>query len=262
LAHTFHTRRLGDSIHAYAVMWALARQDRDVRFHVYAPFAALFPAEPMQVLADIRGTVWKATSRQAFKGPQHGQHVRDSMARAAGANEEELAVSISPSRPLAATQQPCVVICPDAGASYKEWHRSLWAPLIEHILSLGCDVVVCGMPGRRRIVVPRHARHADMTVLALASTMRGARAVIGPDSGHIHLADALGIPAVGLYAATSTITYGPYRDKRWCIDRHRAAFSPRATYDSAKHLLSNAMDLITVDDVLNALSGLFRTPHL
>jgi len=260
LAHANHTRRLGDSIHAYAVMCALARQDRERRFHAYTPFAALFPDQPMQVLADARGTVWKTTSRQAFKGPRHGQHVRDSMAQAAGAEEGGLAVSIARSTCPVAMHQPRIVICPDAGARYKEWHRSRWAPLSEHLLSLGCEVVVCGMPGRQQVPLPQHARHADMTAPALASAMLGALAVIGPDSGHVHLADALGIPAVGLYAATSTVTYGPYRDRRWCVDRHQEAFSSGATYDSAKHLPGHAMDLISVDDVLGVLSGLLRIP--
>ncbi|WP_172969680.1 glycosyltransferase family 9 protein [Rhodanobacter sp. T12-5] len=215
----------------------------------------------MQVLADARGTVWKTTSRQAFKGPRHGQHVRDSMAQAAGVEEDGLAVSIARSTPPVAMHRPRVIVCPDAGARYKEWHRSRWAPLSEHLLSLGCEVIVCGMPGRQQVPLPQHTRRADMTAPALASAMLGALAVIGPDSGHVHLADALGIPAVGLYAATSTVTYGPYRDRRWCIDRHQAAFSSGATYDSAKHLPGHAMDLISVDDVLGVLSGLLRIPR-
>jgi ADP-heptose:LPS heptosyltransferase len=42
----------------------------------------------------------------------------------------------------------------------------------------------------------------------LAGLIRGARVFIGPDSGPLHLADALGVPAVGLFGPTSTLSWG------------------------------------------------------
>jgi ADP-heptose:LPS heptosyltransferase len=42
----------------------------------------------------------------------------------------------------------------------------------------------------------------------LAGLIRGARVFIGPDSGPLHLADALGVPAVGLFGPTSTVSWG------------------------------------------------------
>lgn len=258
--HTFHTRRLGDSLHAYAVMSVLAEQGEATTFHAYTPFAELFAGGRLQVLASNRGTQWNAISPGVFKGPEHSHHVRDSMARAAGVRGG-VNLELSLPRP-ARSDRPYVVVCPDAGAPYKEWPRKRWGPLIEYVLCEDHDVVICGLPGRARIPAPARARHASLGPMPFARTVAGAQAVIGPDSGHIHLADALGVPAVGLYAATSTITYGPYRDRRWCVDRHLAAFATQMPYDTARHVLTKVMEIVTVDEVRNVLARLFHTQRL
>jgi hypothetical protein len=260
--HTFHTRRLGDSIHAYAVMSAMTGQGGDNRFHAYAPFAELFSGGLLKIRGSSRGSTWTATSKPAFVGPEHGRHVRDSMAKAAGIDEVSVAIMLNLPTPTAPNPvpvtSPYIVICPDTGARYKEWPRQLWAPLIEYVLSRNFQVIVCGAPGRRPIPTPAQARHSHLSALPFAHVLAGAQAVVGPDSGHIHLADALGVPAVGLYAATSTTTYGPYRDSRWCIDRHLSAFSPDNVYNSARHVISDVMSLVTLDDVVGVLARLFE----
>ena len=260
--HTFLTKRLGDSIHAYAVMSAMTGQGGDNRFYAYTPFAELFSGSLLTVRGSGRGSQWTATSKAAFTGPEHGRHVRDSMAQAAGIREGSVAITLNLPMPTAPNPvpltSPYIVICPDTGARYKEWPRQLWAPLIEYVLSRNFQVIVCGAPGRRPIPTPAQARHSHLSALPFAHVLAGAQAVVGPDSGHIHLADALGVPAVGLYAATSTATYGPYRDSRWCIDRHLSAYPPDNVYNSARHVTKEVMRLIAPDDVVGALARLFE----
>lgn len=203
------TRRLGDSVHAHAVMCALAAQGRADHFVAFAPFARIFEAGPLPVVPSKRGSQWQAVTPHAFRGPRHGEHVRDTMARAAGVEGANLRVRL-PFPPRPPTDRPYVVICPHASVSYKEWPEHRWAPLIAHLLEHAIQVYVCGAPGRSPIPAPVGAVFLELDALALAGVLAGARAIIGPDSGPLHLADALGVPTVGLYGATHAHTYGPY----------------------------------------------------
>jgi len=47
-------------------------------------------------------------------------------------------------------------------------------------------------------------------VPALIALMRQARLMLGPDTGPLHLAAALGVPTVGLYGPTDPARNGPY----------------------------------------------------
>jgi hypothetical protein len=210
---------LGDSIHAYAVMVALAAEGRAHSFVAYRPFAGLFTGGPLAVVPNDHGTHWWSIPR-AFRGPQHGKHVRDTMAAAADIRDRSLLRVDLATAPARRPEQPYIVLCPNAGAPYKEWPGDRWGAVVEFLLSRGLDVFICGQPGQPRIAAPAGATHLDCGITQLASLAAGARALIGPDSGHLHLADALGIPTIGLYGATSSLTYGPYRDRTLCIDMH------------------------------------------
>src|SRR5690606_37705357 len=112
---------------------------------------------------------------------------------------------------------------------------------------------ICGQPGQPRMAAPSGATFLDRGITQLAALVAGARALIGPDSGHLHLADALGIPAIGLYGATSSLTYGPYRDRTLCIDTHAEHPFPQRGYDSARHR-PGGMSALPVARVLEMIS--------
>jgi ADP-heptose:LPS heptosyltransferase len=253
--HPFVTKRLGDSIHAYAVMSSLPDIASSPPFHAYAPLAGLFLGQAMSVVPYARGSVWVAPSAASFVGPRDGEHVRDTMYRAVGGVGvvKELKLVSAPARKPG---RRYVVICPDAGVPYKEWPAERWTPLIEHVLSLGFDTVVCTQRGKRRIPAPLATRFADVSVTGLASLLSAAACLIGPDSGPVHLADALGTPVVGLYAATSTVTYGPYRSSTHCLDNHRQLYPADRSYDSSKHLPGTAMRTIGVGEVMAKVTHL------
>ena len=46
-----------------------------------------------------------------------------------------------------------------------------------------------------------------------------ARVLLTPDSGPAHMATSLGVPVVGLYAATNPARSGPYFSRDLCVDR-------------------------------------------
>ena len=88
--------------------------------------------------------------------------------------------------------------------------------------------------------------------------------VLSPDSGPMHMANAVGTPVIGLHAASNPARSGPYSDRRWCVDRYD---------DAARHFLRKSarelrwgtkierpgvMDLIGVTDVIERMEALMK----
>lgn len=137
-----------------------------------------------------------------------------------------------------------VVICPHASVAYKEWPEDRWADVLEAFPG----ALVAAAPGREFL------GQGWPTVILdeLAKLLAGASCVVAVDSGPIHLADAIGVPVVGLYAATSVRTYGPYNDPSRCICKHREASDALGfDYDSSRHLREGEpMARIAADEVI------------
>jgi len=245
------SKRLGDSIHAWAVMQAIP-DPAVLPFEAFVPFAPLFENQGLTVVANATGSRWIARPGGHWPGPEHGRHVRDTMARAAGAVREKLSAMLKP-LPGLIRDGKYVVVCPNSAIGYKEWPEASWSQVIEECLGQGLEVVIASQPARERIRAPHGAEFLDVSVVGLARLLTRATCLVAPDSGPVHLADALGVPAVGLYGATSTVTYGPYRDKSFCIDMHKELYPQGERYNSARHLPDVDMATISVDRVLEAM---------
>lgn len=245
------TKRLGDSIHAWAVMQAtpanIARP-----FEAFIPFAPIFENQGLPVAANAKGSQWFVRPGGHWPGPEHGRHVRETMARAAGALHEKLGVRLKPPPGLIRSGN-YVVVCPSSAIGYKEWPEASWSDVIEEWLGEGLGVVVASQPARERIGVPHGAEFLDVSVVGLARLLSRASCLVAPDSGPVHLADALGVPTVGLYGVTSAATYGPYRDKSFCVDMHQELYPEGERYNSARHLPDADMAMIGIDQVLDAV---------
>jgi heptosyltransferase I len=61
------------------------------------------------------------------------------------------------------------------------------------------------------------------TLKQLLAVLKRADVVLSPDSGPAHMAQALGTPVVGLYAATSLARSGPYRSQAFSTDHYAQA---------------------------------------
>ena len=61
------------------------------------------------------------------------------------------------------------------------------------------------------------------TLKQLLALLARADVVLSPDSGPAHMAQALGTPVVGLYAATDAARSGPYRAKHLCTQHYATA---------------------------------------
>lgn len=168
-------------------------------------------------------------------------------------------------------EAPYIVLNPCASKDERTWALDNNIQLIRRINARhGLPVVLCGGPSEAELRVAGRIAAAEPSVLNLAGKTRltelfallaGARAVITPDSGPVHIARAFDVPVVGLYAVARPELSGPYRALQWTVDRYPDAVrsllkKDPATVDwHARVHDPRAMDLITVEDVLQRLAA-------
>lgn len=168
--------------------------------------------------------------------------------------------------------RPVLIISPCASHALRNWRPERYAAVAAHAVRRhGMAVVLCGGPSAaERAMADAITGHCPVPLLdlvgkdtikrALALYQR-ARLVISPDSGPVHMANAVGTPVLGLYAATDPARSGPYSDRRWCVDRFDAAaraFRQRPGRQlrwGSRVEYPGVMDLIQVDDVTARLDA-------
>ena len=182
---------------------------------------------------------------------------------------------------LAAARRTLVISACSSHTS-RNWRAERYAAVARHAIRRhGMQVLLTGGPAQ----VDRQM--ADAIVAAtpeplldsvgkdslpqLLAVLSRARALLTPDSGPAHMATMVGMPVIGLYAATNPQRSGPYNSRPWCIDAYERAtqrFMGRSAAElpwTTKIETPGVMDLIEVDEVcarldeLMALSPL-RTP--
>ena len=116
---------------------------------------------------------------------------------------------------LADEARPVVALCPGAVGAGKRWPETKYAELARRLAGGGIAVWVLGGPGEKEIArtISGGGQFArDLTgddlrnaILALAA----ADAAVSNDSGLLHVAAAIGTPAVGLFGPTSPWHWAP-----------------------------------------------------
>lgn len=163
---------------------------------------------------------------------------------------------------------PTLVISPCASHARRNWRSERHAAVADHAAAAGWRVVLCG--GRSAleretadaIVAQAQAPLLDMvgrdTLKQLPALLVRADLVMTPDSGPMHIANAMGTAVLGLHAASNPARSGPYSDRRWCVDRYddaarRYRGKPAAELRwGSKIEEDGVMDLVTVDDAVAA----------
>lgn len=90
--------------------------------------------------------------------------------------------------------------------------------------------------------------------------------LVSPDAGPAHLASALGVPVIGLHAATDARRSGPYRSLHWCVNhyaevaRERLGKTPEEIFWGRRLEFPGVMDRIGIDEVCALLDRLLATP--
>lgn len=150
---------------------------------------------------------------------------------------------------------PFVLASPFAGWGSKQWPMEFWAKL-SGLLEL--PLVVNGPPGTEsEISRILGARVHISGISGLIHATRRAHAVVGVDSGPMHLAAALGKPGVAIFGPTDPARNGPYggslsvlRDASAVTDYRRAptpaasmrAITPAMVSDTLRMSLANSVE--------------------
>lgn len=168
--------------------------------------------------------------------------------------------------------QPTLLVSPCSSHRVRNWRPERYAAVMDHAAGqLGWRVALCGGPSAYErsfgdaILSAMRTRPIDLigkdTLKQLLALLRRATLVLAPDSGPMHMANAVGTPVLGLHAASNPHRSGPYSDRRWCVDRYDAAarkFRGRpaeALPWGTKLEHPGVMDLIAVDDALGRLEA-------
>src|ERR1700722_16379395 len=223
---------------------------------------------------------WLFTNAQIE--PKASEHVLDSFmgfARACGIEPKppHWNISLPPSsldyaRSVIIGGQRTLLISPCSSHAARNWSAARYAALADHAASTHhMSVVLVG--GRsseeaRMGAATAAAAHAPLinqvgkdTLPQLLGLMAQSTALLSPDSGPVHMASMVGLPVLGLYAATNPQRAGPYYSRQWCVDKYDAAArkylgKPAAQIPwTTKIERSGVMDLIGASDVPATLDG-------
>lgn len=121
-----------------------------------------------------------------------------------------------------ATGQPIACIHVGSGTRTKQWEAARWGVVGDTLAEkLGAFIVFTGSPSEHELCVSAaehmtapHGIAAGKTTLGgLAALLEQSRVVLGPDSGPLHLAAAVGAPTVALFGPASVAEFGTWGNK-------------------------------------------------
>jgi heptosyltransferase I len=193
------------------------------------------------------------------------------------ADARAYADSIVAAAPNAAARST-LLISPCSSHVQRNWRVERYAAVAEHAVEVhGMHVVLVG--GRSALEkhmgeqiaaatrTPLLNQIGKDTLPQLLGLMASSTALLTPDSGPAHMATMVGLPVLGLYAATRTARAGPYLSRGWCVDKYDAA--ARKYYGkpgsdvpwTLKIEKPGVMDLVAVDEVNAKLDALLKSAH-
>jgi heptosyltransferase-2/heptosyltransferase-3 len=115
-------------------------------------------------------------------------------------------------------KDPPVAVHASAGAVLKSWPAVRWTALVNGLIDAGRAIVLSGGPGDGPLLHdicagltrPPTATLLGQPIGVLAAAYQRCALVIGPDSGPLHLAQAVGTPTLRLYGPASIAVFGPW----------------------------------------------------
>lgn len=131
--------------------------------------------------------------------------------------------------------RPMVLMNPGAGWGAKCWPAQRYGLVARSLWGLGCMVLINAGPAERVLanqVVTESggtARVVECTIQQLIELTRKSALFIGGDTGPLHLASALQVPAVAIFGPTDPARNGPYGTDAVVLR------SPRSRRNHARH---------------------------
>lgn len=250
---------------------AVAAELRRARFHLAVDFQGLVQSALLAALArpeELCGFHQSAV-REKAAAIFYSRKVRPTAAHVVERNLE-LAAEAGASNilrlfPLPAGEPqgdlpagPFVLASPLAGWPYKQWPLEYY-PVLDRLLRLrlGLPLVLCAPPeAAGSLAGLGGVRIVPAGLSGLIYATRRATAVVGVDSGPLHLAAALGKPGVAIYGPTDPARNGPYGGSITVLRRQEAV----TTYKRLREI-SPWMQAVTPDEVLAALAERLGAAH-
>ncbi|MBI4875793.1 MAG: glycosyltransferase family 9 protein [Acidobacteria bacterium] len=219
-----------------AGLLALRRRLRETRFDLAVDFQGLIKSALVGLLARVEKIygLHQSQARERWAALCYSTRVRVSathivdrhleLAAAAGASNVIRTFPLPPGEPQGKLPGGSFVLaCPLAGWPSKQWPLEYYADLGERLYALGRPLVLNGPPQAMADFkcLPHVTPHCS-SVAGLIDATRRAAAVVGIDSGPMHLAAALAKPGVAIFGPTDPARNGP------CGDSLRVLRGPRA----------------------------------
>lgn len=273
-------------------LWRLRRALRGRRFDLLLDLQLSFRASLVSTLvkAPVKLGFDKPRARElqwwftnARIAPAVSEHVLDSFmgfARACGiepgAPRWDITLPASAlqyAHDIVTDQRPTLIISPCSSHTARNWRAERYAAIADHAVNThGMRVVLAGgrssveadMGGRILAAArsPLINQIGKDTLPELLALMSCSRVLLSPDSGPAHMATMVGLPVIGLYAATNPARAGPYASRDWCIDKYDQAARKYLGKSAAqipwttKIEHPGVMDLIEVGEVRAKLDAL------
>jgi heptosyltransferase I len=154
---------------------------------------------------------------------------------------------------------PFVLASPFAGWKSKEWPLERYEALAEHLNREGVQLVANVPPDRlAELSNWKHVRVQTSSIRGLIAATRRATAILGLDSGPLHLAAALRKPGVALFGPTDPACTGPFGGSMTVL----RASDVKTTYKRHKQIHPSMKD-IPAEAVAETLrESLAATPAL
>jgi heptosyltransferase I len=171
-----------------------------------------------------------------------------------------------------------LIVSPCSSHPFRNWNPAGYAAVADHaVRNLGLRVIICG--GRTELEQRAGKDIAGLmreqctnlvgrdTLLEFYATLGRARVILTPDSGPAHMATSLGVPVVGLYAATNPARSGPYFSLDLCasqFDEAARRFRGKAAQKlpwRTKIERAGVMDLIQPAQVIERLDAAMARPR-
>lgn len=167
-----------------------------------------------------------------------------------------------------------IAINPMASSQEKTWAVERYISLINHLHRLYPDkpIVLTGGPSQAEVAFGQKIQHqapclnliGQTTLSQLAAILKQVSLLISPDTGPLHLANAVDTPVIGLYAVTRPEYIGPYNQLDNCINIY-AEVAQRFMYKTADQLpwqkkisSLSAMQLISVQHVVDKVETVLQ----